>query len=263
MKVYELVEIVEKLAPLSLALPKDNPGLQIGRRDAEVKKVYLTVDVTHESIAAAAAAGCDFILSHHPMIYHDPLMMVNDSGLQSSKALEIIEHGMAYYATHTPFDCAKGGMGDAAAELIGIKDTAPMMPDQKSPEEGIGRVGTLDEPMTAQELTDKVKSIFDLPGVILYDGSPAGKKLSRVATLPGGGNSAWELALMLKADAYITGDITYHNAMDAVEKGLTIIDAGHYGIEWIFVPTMSRYLAEKAPELEIVCAPVHHVAQFR
>ena len=71
-------------------------------------------------------------------------------------------------------------------------------------------------------------------------------------SLPGAGKSNVKDALRAGADVYITGDIDHHTGIDAAASGMAVIDAGHYGIEHIFIPYMAQYLKKQAPELEIV-----------
>ncbi len=53
------------------------------------------------------------------------------------------------------------------------------------------------------------------------------------------------------ADVYVTGDIDYHTAIDTMAHGLAIIDAGHYGTEYIFMEDMKKELNERSPELTV------------
>ena len=72
------------------------------------------------------------------------------------------------------------------------------------------------------------------------------------AILPGSGKGEIDLAVKAGADVYITGDISHHDGIDAVEKGIAVIDAGHYGIEKLFIPYMKEYLEREMPELRII-----------
>ena len=66
------------------------------------------------------------------------------------------------------------------------------------------------------------------------------------------GEGEIDLAVKANADVYVTGDISHHDGIDAVEKGIAVIDAGHYGIEKIFVPYMKEYLEREMPEIRII-----------
>ena len=63
-------------------------------------------------------------------------------------------------------------------------------------------------------------------------------------------------ALKVGAEVLITGDIDHHEGIDAVAQGLSVIDAGHYGIEKLFIPYMVEYLKDRTEGLEIVGQPV-------
>ena len=65
-------------------------------------------------------------------------------------------------------------------------------------------------------------------------------------------------ALRFGCDVYITGDIDHHTGIDAVDQGLCIIDAGHYGIEHIFMDDVKAYLEKTLSGVHIACVPVHH-----
>ena len=61
-----------------------------------------------------------------------------------------------------------------------------------------------------------------------------------------------------QCDVLITGDISHHIGIDAVAQGLAVIDAGHYGIEHIFIQDMAAFLSEKLKGVKIISAPLCH-----
>jgi putative NIF3 family GTP cyclohydrolase 1 type 2 len=79
------------------------------------------------------------------------------------------------------------------------------------------------------------------------------KKITSVAISPGSGKSMIEAALAKKADVLITGDIDHHDGIDAPERGMAVIDAGHWGLEKIFIPYMQDYLEEQIEGITVVC----------
>ena len=84
------------------------------------------------------------------------------------------------------------------------------------------------------------------------------QKIRRLAILPGSGKSCISAALEKGADVLVTGDIGHHDGLDAVEQGLAIIDAGHYGTEYIFIDDMERFLNKKLPVLDVMKDPIEH-----
>lgn len=259
MQVAELMGILEKLAPPALACSWDNVGLQAGRRSAAVHKVYVALDATDEAVEEAIARGCDFLLTHHPLIF-DPLKKINEDTLAGRRLLRMIESGLAYYAMHTSYDAAPEGMAARAAARLGLTRTIPMeevcLPPQTAAADvtGIGRVGQLPAPMRVKELAALVKERFELPHVTVY-GAEKNPLVERIAILPGSGKGEVDLARQLGAQAYITGDMGHHPAIDAAAWGLPVIDAGHAGVEWIFIPHLTEYIRLQAPELEVIAAP--------
>ena len=69
MKCIELINHLERLAPISYACSWDNPGLLAGRGDKEVRKIYIALDATDQVVEAAVEEGCDLLLTHHPLIF--------------------------------------------------------------------------------------------------------------------------------------------------------------------------------------------------
>jgi len=185
------------------------------------------------------------IITHHPM-FLSKLKKVNDDSVLGDKIISLIEAQICCYAMHTNFD-TKGGMAKEAAAMLGFRDSQVL--EETLNGEGIGQVGFLDTNMTLSELACKVKDVFDLKNVMIYGDKDA--KVSKVAICPGSGKSVVDIAIDKKADCLITGDIGHHTGLDAVEMGLYIIDASHYGIEKIFMNYICEYLKDKCPSLEI------------
>jgi dinuclear metal center YbgI/SA1388 family protein len=246
MKANALIGIIEDIAPPDMACDWDNTGFQMGRRDAEVTGVYVALDATEKVIRAAADAGCSFLLTHHPLIFKGVKSVSDDSSV-GRRLLMMAERGIVYYAAHTSYDAAPGMMADRIASRLGLEDTIPIEASQNGG--SIGRVGRLAEPLLPGSLSLLVKDRLSIPYVIEYTPEGAEEmKLSRVGVLPGSGRDELGLARDLGAEAYITGDISYHSAVDAMEDGMVVIDAGHYGTEWSFIEDMKEELKKRLPE---------------
>ena len=146
---------------------------------------------------------------------------------------------------HTNFDAAPGCMADLAAKRLGIRDGYPLevTGEVSGVPVGIGKTGALTEPVTLDTLAELVKQAFDLPFVLAYGSDAVREPVSRIAVSPGAGGSMIRYALEQKAQVLITGDIGHHDAIDAAAQGMAIIDAGHYGLEHIFIPFMAEYVA--------------------
>ena len=106
-----------------------------------------------------------------------------------------------------------------------------------------------------------MKEAFGLDRVQLYAPETMGD-VTRIAVCPGSGKDEISYALAAGAQVLITGDITYHYATDAVAEGLAIIDAGHYGLEHIFIPFMASYLKEQLPQLSVDTVEIRQPGRF-
>ncbi len=245
-----IMEVIERTYPKAAAVDWDNVGLLVGRAEKEVKKIYVALDATEEVIDAAIAKGADMLITHHPLIF-SPLKQITDEDFIGSRVVKLLQHDISYYAMHTNYDVLK--MADLSAEMLGLTDTEVLEIT------GIGRVGELSTEMTVQELCELVKAQFGLASVKLF-GNPE-QTVNCVAISPGSGKHMSELAIAKGAQVFVTGDIDHHEGLDAMEQGMAIVDAGHYGLEHIFIEDMAKYLSEHLDGVEVekaeICYPFH------
>ncbi len=244
MKCCDLIRLLDDIADPSLASDWDNPGLLVGNPGSEIKKVLLCVDATDEVIDEACEYRVDMIISHHPLIFGG-IKKVNSDDFVGRRIIRLIQNDMACFAMHTNFDVSC--MGDEAAEKIGLKDSEVLQLTDEAA--GFGRVGYLEDDISVYKLCDMIKERFDLETVKVFGDLQA--SVRKVAIMPGSGSSSIKDAVKSGAQVLITGDIGHHDGIDAVAKDLIIIDAGHFGIEKIFVDYMKDYLERNARELEV------------
>ena len=199
----EIIKEIEARFPKHYAMEWDNVGLQVGRSDKEVKRIYLALDATDEVIEEAADWGADMLITHHPMIFK-AMKKINDEDFIGRRVLKLIRDDISYYAMHTNYDV----MGMA-------------------------------------ELAGNVK-IFGEPDMQVH----------RLGVFPGSGKSAISVSLEKGVDVLVTGDIDHHEGIDAVAQKMAVIDAGHYGVEHIFIADMEHFCRERFPEAEIRTAKI-------
>ena len=150
---------------------------------------------------------------------------------------------------HTNFDVM--GMADAAADKIALTDRQVLDVTRETDreKEGIGRVGKLQKAMSLKECAELVKHSFALDYIKIF--GEKNRIVERAAICPGSGKSVIQKSVLGGADVLITGDIDHHEGIDAMAMGLSIIDAGHYGLEKIFVPVMEEFLKRECGELVV------------
>lgn len=238
MKCRDLMKRLESIAPIHYAEKWDNVGLIVGDEEQEIHKVLIALDPSTEVIEQAIKQQCDMIITHHPLIF-SPMKKITNGDFIGKRILSMMDHSIAYYAMHTNMDIAI--MADESAAMIGLTDTValePVMPDNEKI--GIGRFGRLEKTMTLLELAKKMKEQFKLDDVRVV--GELSNEIKKVAISTGSGEDFIENAIQMGADVLITGDIRHHKALDAIERNLSIIDAGHYGTERFMVEWLASHL---------------------
>lgn len=232
----------------------DNSGLQTGRTEREIKKVYVALDATDEVTEDAAAWGAELLITHHPLIFGS-LKQITDRDFLGRRILRLVEHGIACYSMHTNYDVAR--MADLAAEKLQLVNPRVLETTLETETPlGIGKIGEVKETLSLEEYCERVKEAFGLSAVKVF--GDAGFPVRQVALCPGSGKSVIDTALRKGADVLVTGDIDHHSGIDAWASGMAVIDAGHYGVERIFIEDVVQFMENRFPELECKGAPVCH-----
>ena len=256
MKCDKIVKKLEDLSEPRYALDYDNVGLLVGRNNRDIKRILVTLDCDVSAVDYAISNNIDLIISHHPLIFGS-IKAVNDSSILGKKIIELIENNINQYSMHTNFDTCV--MGRLAGEYLGLTDMVPLDiigNDENGEPYGIGVVGRYDEKLSSHAWCEKVKEVFGLPYVCFYGNED--EFIDKIAICPGSGKEFALQAKALGAKMLITGDVSHHPGIDAIENNMNICDATHFGIEYIFVDFISKYLVECFGEqVEVVCMPKH------
>ena len=242
MNVRELYDILNKKIPKELSCEWDNDGLMCcpdGSR--EVKKILVTLDVTAGAISYARENQIDVIISHHPFIFKG-LKAINEESHIALGAMELIRGGISVMSFHTRLDALCGGVNDTLAELLELSKIIPF----GNGGEEIGRIGEAEGEITLFELAEKVKDVTGAPCVLVAD---AKKKVKRVALLGGEGGDDIGAAIAAGADTYVSGRLGYHNMTDAPERGINLIEAGHFYTEFPVCFTLEKMIKEIDPKI--------------
>lgn len=246
MNVGQIIERLEKLAPVSFAEHWDNVGLLVGTRTTQVQRILVALDATDDVIEQAIKQKADLLITHHPMIF-SAMKKINDEDFIGRRILKLVQNGISYYAMHT--NCDVCVMNDIAAEKIGLCADAVLEvtgEDGQGQEVGIGKAGELKEMLTIEDLAERVKEAFRISYVQVTGDRK--QKVSRVAISTGSGKSLVSYAIKQNVQVLITGDIDHHTAIDALAQGVQIIDAGHFGTEHFMVEYVQQYLTGQLDE---------------
>ena len=248
MKAKQVLDALEQYAPLPLQDGFDNAGLQIGlTEEQEVTGALLCLDVTEAVIDEAERMGCNLIVAHHPLLFHG-LKSITGKSYVERCVIKAIQKGIGIYAAHTNLDNAEGGVNYRIAEKIGLTslsflDTKPGL------SAGAGVVGELS---TAEDERDFLMRLKDLFGIqCIRHNRLCGRKIRRVALCGGAGGFLLSQAIAQGADAFLTGEMRYHDYFGH-EGDLLIAEMGHYESEQYTVEIFDEVLGQRFPELKIV-----------
>lgn len=232
MTARELYRYLDAIAPFSSALDFDNPGLLAGDMDAAADKVLLSLDCTFPAIRRAREIGARVILTHHPVIF-DPLKQI----LAGSPVWELAQNGITVISAHTNLDFAAGGVCDTLCDFAGLEEITVA--------EGGLRVGRV-PPVPAADFAARIAAVLHCRPRFTAGQGP----VARVAVCSGSGGGFLEQAAALGCDTLLTGDVKYSVFLAAADRGITLIDAGHFETEQIILPVLQKQLAAAFPDMQ-------------
>lgn len=228
-KVSEIVGCVTDIAPLKWQESWDNAGLLVGDANMLIDKVLVTLDITEPVVDEAIEKGFHLIISHHPLIYR-PLKHILPENTVERIIMKAVKNDIAIACMHTNLDNSYLGVSKWLADRIGLKNQEVLEPINT--DDGIvtggGMVGELENALDETAFLTLVKKNLDAKA--LRHSAFLGKKIKKVAVCGGSGFFLLENVKRCNADAYVTGDVKYHDFFEADGK-LLLVDAGHYETE--------------------------------
>ena len=233
--------ILDKLfeqMPKELAEDYDNVGLLAGSRKSEVSTVLCALDLNSRVVDEAVRTGAQLIVTHHPILFHGRKNLCEDDP-EGAMLAKLVRERLALIAMHTNFDSAENGVNDALAERLGIENVTAL-------EDGM-RIGDIEETKLAS-FSEDVR--YKLGGVVRRYGE-ADKPVRRVAVMGGSGGSYGYNALENGADVFVTGEISYHTALDMYDRGMCVLEAGHAATELPAVAFLAEKLKTLFPEVDV------------
>jgi len=244
MTIRELYAFLEEKMPRALSCDWDNDGLMVCPDDTkEVRRVLVALDITAAVAEHAIKEGYDLVVSHHPLIFH-PLKSVAVGETIANKVIRLLTSGVCAMSFHTRLDAVGGGVNDVLANAVGLCDVTPFGKDG----EEIGRIGNLPQSMTLKNFAALVKDATGAKYVQISDG---GKLVSRVAVLGGGGAGESGAAAAAGADTYLTGDLRHDQLTEAPERGMNLVQGGHFFTENLVCERIRELLLEADSTLTV------------
>lgn len=235
MKIRDVLEAVNKIAPFESACDWDNCGLMCGDENADAARALVTLDADMYALELAAENRCSVVISHHPLIFDGIKSVTADLPIY-----HFIKNNIAVISAHTCLDAAKGGINDLLAELAGIKNPHELLIDGKA----LGRYGDADAGDTA-EYIDKLKHSLPSERADCIINRP----IKRAAIVSGSGGSALELLGEYGCDTLITGEAKHSHFVYAENNGLNLLTFGHFETENIITRPLARRLSGMLPDI--------------
>ena len=232
MKIKEITEFLETVAPLHYQEKYDNAGLIVGNAGDEFKAALICLDSTEEVVDEAISLGCNLIIAHHPIIFQGIKKLTGKTYIGRA-ILKAIKNDIAIYAAHTNLDNAfENGVSTKIAQKLGLDNLEILDPKPglliKGEKAGTGVLATLDKPAGEMEFLLEIKEKLNLP--CLKYTRLRGQAVKKVAICGGACSFLLKKARMEGADVFITADFKYHEYFDA-ENEIVIADIGHYESE--------------------------------
>ena len=254
MKAIQILDALEQYAPLPLQDGFDNAGLQIGlTAEQEVTGALLCLDVTEAIIDEAEREGCNLIVAHHPLLFHG-LKSVTGKSYVERCVIKAIQKGIGIYAAHTNLDNAQGGVNYRIAEKIGLTNLSFLETKPTAVPAGSGVIGELPAEEDERNFLMRLKSLFGIQ--CIRHNTLGGRKIRRVALCGGAGGFLLSNAIDQGADAFLTGEMRYHDYFGH-EDELLIAEMGHYESEQYTVDIFEEILRARLPELRTVKTSLH------
>lgn len=258
MKLKEITDLLNTLAPHDWQESWDKSGLQIGDPEKEVKSLLLALDMNSPALAEAEAFGADLIVTHHPLFFNPPEAL---RAYVPEEALirRLIKADIDVFSAHTNLDAAPWGVNYAMARALGFEEqleAEPLFPldGPKTPPEVYGNAGLYRQkkPGFAAivrrktercELIESCKKSFSTQVQLNFSENAA---VSRIVLSGGSWDGAWNGRLKeANVDAVICGEMKYHDRLACLERGIAVFCVGHGESEMPVLDVLADFLAER------------------
>lgn len=219
MEIKEITCLIENFVPLELQESWDCSGFQIDLGPKNIKNVLLCLSITENIINQAIEKHCDMIIAHHPLFFVP---------LGFNKNISI-------YSAHTNLDKADGGTTDTLIKLLDLENLQKVGGQNNS---DFLRIIELKEEISLNNFNNLLKNKLNLKNIRVVNNLNQ-QVIKKVAFCAGSGSDFLNEAKEFGADAFVTGDVKYHTALDS---DVIIIDIGHFESEYPVLKTIENLL---------------------
>ena len=253
--VNDILQYLETIAPSSMKMDWDNVGLLCGSKTNAVTKVLVALDPFEGVCREAVNWGAELIVTHHPLIFHGPKAITDETSI--GRCIQLLcANGISAINAHTNLDCAPGGVNDILAQTLGLSEIEVIDPAGKTESGtpyGLLRCGYTDETL----LTDFLQHVKCRLGTPVLRFAKGCSSVRKVAVGGGSCGGALQLAHQAGCDTFVTADVKYNQFWDAKDLGMNIIDAGHFYTENPVCTYLAKKIQEAFPEITVEISKKH------
>ncbi len=223
MKISEIYDFLNKLSPFELQEKWDNSGLLVGDKNQKIDKIYLSLDLDLELIDEIEENS--LIITHHPLIFK-PLKSLVPISYSQKIAIKLIQKNISLISMHTNFDKTHLNRF-VMKEILGFEyaETGDFMLKAKIN-------------MPFEELANYIKEKLNIDSLNVV------KCHNNIESLTLTTGSGMSLLDNVSTDLFLTGDIKYHEAMEAKARGISLMDITHYESEKYFAEALFKELKD-------------------
>ena len=248
-KIRQICDYLEAIAPVRLAEEWDNVGLLVGDKHRTLTRIMTCLTVTPETAAEAIEKSAELIVTHHPLPFRSLKRLTTDSTV-GRLLWELAGKQISIYSPHTAWDSAARGINQQLANSLGLEGIQPLEPIADDPDRlGSGRKGVLAQPESLTNFVKRVKSFLSLD-VLQYAGQ-LDAEVRRVGIACGSAGTFLPAAAKAGCQLLLTGETTFHTCLEAESLGVALVLPGHFASERFSLEQLATVLISEFPDLSI------------
>lgn len=243
MQLKEIKEILDKVVAVENQEEWDNSGLLVGDENKDINNCLIALELTRAVLDFAIEKNIDMIITHHPAIFTPLKSVIKEVG-KENYIYDLITNNIALYSAHTNFDKLDDCMDSYIGRLLGGKSFENLENSHYGVTFEVHRA-------TANYIAERLISLLKLESINSI--GDINKEITKISVVTGSGSDMYKCAKESGAQLFITGDIKYHFAQDALNDDIVIFDIGHYGSEQIFSQVFIEKCSSVLAKLNLEC----------
>lgn len=271
-KLRELIDALQRIAPLGIAESWDNVGLLVGDPASSIGKVMTCLTLNDGVLAEAIDRKIGLVVSHHPIPFR-PLSRITTEDPTGRILWRAMQHSIAIYSPHTAWDNAHEGINRQLANLLQLGNLRPLVPLMRSEnsqrgnsqtgrvnqgtsldapmerELGCGVIGEFAKPVRIDDLVERLGA--GIRGMSVRCTDNGARLVNRIGIVCGSGGSMLGKAAGERCDLFLTGEATYHQCLEADARGVAMLMIGHFASEAFSMRKLAELLAHAFPQIEV------------